>query len=243
MKTTVILVIFVGLGLLAVSLGAQNDQRAPAKEPSIRDILLGKDSAAMDNLQKAMIAQREGTVYSLIAVLDKSVNKKNNTFVEQGGLIAVYLLGELRAAAAVSPLADRIEVYPGVIWDRSPEGIFPCYAALVRIGTPASLECLKRLASEKFVEPENGRRSELLLRVVHEVEGDEVAKFMLQRAIEKEQDKDKKANLTAALALLEKWIKEREELEKELKEKFPPKDQNPPAPEKSCPSPDKPANP
>jgi hypothetical protein len=116
---------------------------------------------------------------------------------------------------------------------------------LVRIGKAASLECLKRLASEKFLESKGGAlgRRELLLMVVQNVEGDEVAKFMLQRAIEKEQDKDKKANLTAALALLEKWIKEREELEKELKEKFPPKDQNPPAPEKSCPSPDKPANP
>jgi hypothetical protein len=116
---------------------------------------------------------------------------------------------------------------------------------LVRIGKPASLECLKRVASEKFPESKDGAlgRRELLLMVVQQVEGDEVAKFMLQRAIEKEQDKDKKANLTAALALLEKWIKEREELEKELKEKFPPKDQNPPVPEKSSPSPDKPANP
>jgi hypothetical protein len=111
--------------------------------------------------------------------------------------------------------------------------VFPCYWALVRIGKSASLECLKRLASEKFSESKDGAlgRRELLLMVVQQVEGDEVAKFMLQRAIEKEQDKDKKANLTAALALLEKWIKEREKLEKELKEKFPPKDQNPPADE------------
>jgi hypothetical protein len=81
-------------------------------------------------------------------------------------------------------------------------------SALVKIGKPASLECLKRLAlKDNDKELPALIRKDSLLRIIQQVEGDDVTRFMLQNAIDKEQDKDKKANLTAALELLDKWIK------------------------------------
>jgi hypothetical protein len=123
--------------------------------------------------------------------------------------------------------------------------------ALIKIGKPASVECLKRLSlmSNDKKDTFDPERRDLLLRVIRKVEGDDVACFMLKNAIEKEQDKDKKANLAAALDTLneriiaEKKNEEESRKQQEGKEKCPPKDQNPATPEKSSPSPDKPANP
>jgi hypothetical protein len=228
MKITILLAVAFCVALLAASLSAENDQQIPAKEPSIEEILLGKDFASMQNLKTSLIQQRESTIEALVAAFDKSVDKANNTFLGEGGPLAALLLGEMRAETAVSPLADGIELRGlTTINGRTLQSMYPCYGALVRIGKPASLECLKRLASEKFTESDKGRlsRSELLLKVVREVEGDDVARFMLQNAIDKEQDKDKKANLTAALALLEKRIKEEAEILKQHQEQ-----NSPPAP-------------
>jgi hypothetical protein len=209
MKITIVFAVASCVVLLAASLFAEDGQRAPATEPSIEDTLLGKDSAAMQHLETTLTEQRQNTVKSLITVFDKSVDKTNNIFLGEGGPLAVYLLGEMRAEMAVSHIVDRIELRGLDTAERSLQSMYPCYAALVRIGKPSSLECLKRLASEKFVESGKGilGRSELLIKVMREVEGDDVARFMLQNAIDKEQDKDKKANLTAALELLDKWIK------------------------------------
>lgn len=174
---------------------------------------MGKDTQAIQSLAVALRDERTQNINALIAVLEKSFDKQNKTLVGEGGAEAARLLGELRATEAVKPLVDIIDIGPMAVWEKSIESMFPCYAALVEIGKPASRECLKRLTTEKVKEGAENWRSKgsLLLRVVRNVEGDDVARFMLQNAIDKEQDKDKKANLTAALGLLEKRIKEEEE--------------------------------
>jgi hypothetical protein len=101
---------------------------------------------------------------------------------------------------------------------------FPATDALAKIGKEGSVECLKRLAMDKgeIIKGNDGKdlkgfgstKRELYLRVVIGVEGTDVARFMFQNAIEKEQVKDKKANLTAAFELLDKWIKEAAESNK-----------------------------
>jgi hypothetical protein len=67
---------------------------------------------------------------------------------------------------------------------------------LSQIGKPASNGALQRLSSDK-----SSVRAPMYLRVLFLVEGPEVGKFMLQNAIVKEQDLDKKARLQKALDL------------------------------------------
>lgn len=227
MKIIIVLAVAFCVALLAANLPAENEQRTATKAPNIEDILLGKDSEARKSLANSLREQRQRAMASLIAVLKQdSGDGKSNLFLGEAGPSAAALLGELHAVEAVTSLTDRIAMRPLVVDVPAMETVFPCFWALVQIGKPASLESIERLASEKFTESDNGKlgRSELLLKVVCTVEGDDVARFMLQNAIDKEQDKDKKANLTAALELLDKWIKADAERNKPPENPAPPSD-------------------
>jgi hypothetical protein len=196
--------------LLGLCVFAAENKPPAGKQINAKDILLGNDADAMYSLEASLSKEHEGVVSDLVFVLENSPPRTGvaKGLLNNGEIVAADLLGQLRAEQAVKVLVDKIDG-GRLIWGESHLDPFPCLSALVKIGKPASLACLERLATEKFVESEKGKlgRSELLLNVVRKVEGDDVARFMLQKAIEKEQDKDKKANLTAALALLEQWIK------------------------------------
>jgi len=173
----------------------------------------------------------------------------------EGKVFIVKLLGKYHAVNAASWLADNIDlpgvlVYRGVYEFLPPEPPF-VVSALINIGKPGSLECLKHLYVEttetprtiKIIGPDGKvqdtgtpviTKRELYLQVIRGVEGDDVARFMLQNAIEKEQDKDKKANLTAALALLDKWIKEDAERAKQINEKADAPAEKPATPDKDA---------
>jgi cobalamin biosynthesis Mg chelatase CobN len=99
-----------------------------------------------------------------------------------------------------------------------------------------TMECLERMVSEKFEDSEKGRlaRAQLLAQFIRAAGGDEPAKMVLETVTQNERNKNRKANLAATLALLEKWMKDPAEREKDLKEKSP-EAPNPPADE-SAPS-------
>ena len=220
MKIITTFAIICCVAVLGLSRLAGEDKKAQEQpKKSARDILLGKDMEAVGRLQMDLPQERRETIKDLIFVLEKL--PLEDGFLDGRAEAAVYLLGELRAdePEAIRVLANKIDEFP-FVRDGLSIGT-PCFRALKRIGKPASLECLKRLATADGKKPKDrniGRR-ELLLMVVRDVEGEEVAKFMLERAIAKEQDKKHKENLTAALDLLEKWKKDREEHEKKWREK------------------------
>ena len=225
MRTTLCLAIVCATGLFALNLLGEEQKESKTKESDIRDTLMRGDSDAIGKLSDNLRRERQQMIAALVSVLEKSSDKPLDGLLDYPGVVAAQLLGEMRAEEAVNALVERVSVVSNMTTDlRSPETVHPCSAALIRIGKPASLECLKRLAAERVKDGKENlyTKGSLMLEVIRHVEGDDVARFMLQNAIDKERDKDKKANLTAALALLDKRIKEEAEKSK------------PPAPEKDA---------
>jgi len=220
MKIAGVFIIVLGIAVLGLNfLAGEENKPVESDSKSIKEILMGKDTEAVSRLKMRLPKERREMIQDLISIVEKEPTKIEG-FLDYSQVVAAYLLGKLRAEEAVKSLAKKIDVGPLVVFERTAETVRPCFGALKRIGKPASLECLKRLAAEdeKKVKEGIGRRK-LFLMVVRDVEGEEVAKFMLQRAIEKEKDAKRKANLDSALDLLEEWIKEREEQEKKRREK------------------------
>jgi hypothetical protein len=178
----------------------------------------------LDATVNKIVEQYYGTGDILISQLhNKDVPDNNKVYI-------IYLLGTYRDPRAVEALLDNIDfvapwVDPKLRLGRW--GPHPAMETLVHFGKKASFGCLERLAKgeskatkiENFYMGGQFTTRELYLEVFKDVEGNDVAKFMLQNAIDKEQDKDKKANLTAALDTLGKWIDKEEEWKKQQEEK------------------------
>jgi hypothetical protein len=210
---------FLLMGRLSLS-SSESDER--------NDVISGITSADGQERQKSYVdakGQYDAEVKNLLAIVNAPL-EKNENFCDFGTPrnLAIKLLGEMRAMEAVEPLLEWIAPHEGQICAFTRDIGEPfAVTALIKIGKPASVECLKRLALEdNDKEIAFGSKRGLMLRVIRKVEGDDVAHFMLQNAIDKEQDKDRKANLTAALELLDKWIKAEADRAKQH--------ENPPAP-------------
>ena len=119
----------------------------------------------------------------------------------EGMLLAIVLLGQLRAVSAVTTLIENIDFKPerrdsaGGIgrW-----GAYPAQEALVKIGTPAVNMVLDKLTTEQ-----NGLRRQLMCAVMSDAVGERVADAMLRFRSEEERDNPSHlANLEAAMRLL-----------------------------------------
>ena len=80
----------------------------------------------------------------------------------------------------------------------SPEVLHPCFAALKKLGKPASLAALKGLRDLDVDVPGEGidspwYRAGLLAQVIRAVEGEEVAQFMLKTEMEKQTEAKQRA--------------------------------------------------
>jgi len=112
-------------------------------------------------------------------------------------IAAAYLLGRYRMEQSVRVLAKFItlEYEHKTNWKREPLwGRRPVVEALIRIGLPAIPEMIKNIETS-----EDGKVRELSARVIRYVEGPDLAKFIVEREIEKQPDETKKRNLRAAL--------------------------------------------
>jgi len=221
MKIASVFIIVLSIAVLGLNfLAGEENKPVESDSKSVKEILMGKDLKAVSRLKMRLPKERREMIQDLISIIEKEPTEEKG-FLDYSQVVAAYLLGILRAEEAVKPLANKIDVGALLVSERTMGTMWPCFGALKRIGKPASLECLERLAAEdvKKVEGQRMGRRELFLMVVRDVEGEEVAKFMLQRAIEKEKDEKRKANLSSALDLHEEWIKEREEREKKRREK------------------------
>ena len=110
---------------------------------------------------------------------------------------AVHLLGEFRGEMAVGTLLDSIDLkMPAMFGSLEAPKDSEVVKSLALIGKPASKGALERLGKETLE-----ARAIKYARVMYLVEGPEVGRFMLENAISKEKDADRKARLQKALEL------------------------------------------
>jgi len=164
-------------------------------------------------ISMAFRKRKKASVKSLIAIL-RDVTLSKSTRIE-----AAIILGDLRASEAVDALIENLTLEPGLraINIKTGESLYLCYAALLRIGKPASRRAIILLRTE------NTRlRRTLLAGIVGRVEGRQVGKFLLQQEIAKARTPKERRNLQAGLkAFLSMTANERtaEELEAEERRK------------------------
>ena len=119
----------------------------------------------------------------------------------EGMLYAIVLLGQLRAANAATVLIEKIDFKPakkdtsGGIGRWGP---YPAQEALVKIGTPAVNMVLDKLPTEQ-----NDLRRQLMCSVISDAVGKRVADAMLRFRYEEEHDAAHRANLEAAIRVLQ----------------------------------------
>jgi hypothetical protein len=113
---------------------------------------------------------------------------------------AAYLLGQYRIAEAVQNLAAAITLDMGFgiqkrerLW-----GQYPVVQALVQIGQPSVPYMVRNLE-----ESDDAKMRELSLKVVRHVVGPETAAFLMKRAMEEQEDAEKRDRLNSALRTLE----------------------------------------
>jgi len=178
---------------ITFALIAQAPQTAtvPAITPMPQDLIPRQEwSQAIQDARKQQIT------YLMIIV---KTTKDDVSQQQKGTQLwhAVRLLGEYRAQEATGPLMDLIDViFLPVAYHRSETTNEELIDALAGIGKPASKLAIEYLAKDKST-----TRAVRYLRVIYLVEGADEGKFMLQSAVSKEQDPERKARLQNAIEL------------------------------------------
>jgi len=156
------------------------------------------NQAERETASQAILEKRTRTIGDLEKIVREFVGDETRKGTAK---TAIVLLGKLRATEAVPLLADNINVYvfyKSTKRTQSPEDAFPCVGALTGIGKPSIPAMINNLATS---EVEKVR--ELSARVIRNVEGTEIGRIVLEKAIEEQGDRGKKARLTAALEYMQ----------------------------------------
>ena len=140
-----------------------------------------------------LVAERTERIKALLQLAERRIAAGIKE-ADDPGVFAIRLLGDYRAEEAVPLLARNVAlltntnkaVFSADLWLGS-----RCAASLAKIGKPASRECLARLG-----DPGTETEVYLLSLVIRQVEGEEVARLLIDRAIAKEDDQARKARLT-----------------------------------------------
>lgn len=188
-------VCFLMIGLGTFALGEKNmEKQGIGKTSSIpRFASLGKEEQ-MKVLQQ-LSRERIDVMGSLISQLEESNPKEANFAI-------AYLLGFYRMEQSVPHLSkyialkiekiERVKALPLY-------GEYPVVEALIRIGNPAIRQMIKNIESS-----DDEKVRKLSARVIRYVDGPEIAKFRLEKTIEKQSDPTKKSRLKAALESMAK---------------------------------------
>lgn len=155
------------------------------------------DEKAQMSLLSRVDEQRNQLLTLLVRYLDTSPSKNVQA-------AAIYIIGRHRFSEGTTELVRHIDFDAGErmrsaslpLWDQ-----YPAMEALIRIGLPSIQPTIELLATDS-----NELRRSLATKVIRYVEGPEVAKFVLDRAYEKESDPKRRANLKNAIARLERLI-------------------------------------
>ncbi len=196
MSTHVIgyMVILAGLLLLS-AYGGEVMESKPS--PEVRSIA---------QMQKLSLEQRlqllDGLCKDRAAVQRALLDQLATSKVEQDKFAVVYLLGMYRMEGAVPQLATLILLKDNQqeirdresLWD-----VYPVVEALIRIGNPAVPKMVENIENSG-----DANVRELSARVISYVDGPQVGGYLLQLAMQKQADAEKKARLQSAVDYMAK---------------------------------------
>lgn len=182
----------------------------PPENANVFVMTLKWDPQISENIKE----NREYCNYAIEQLLKIARDKKAK---EDERVAVVKALGEYRSVNALEDLFKLLDS-PGKLGQEA-------LATLIKIDKPASLRALTLLKDTK-----DAGRAETFIKIIVAIEGEKLAKAMLEEQVSKfrrlatrnpehkNEHETTAKNLTAALELLDKWIKEREEQEKQLEE-------------------------
>lgn len=164
--------------------------------PHYFDKLLSNNVEEQSSAALEAQSQRIRIRYVLLEILKKEQTIETRSQIAS----AIHIVGTLRIAEASTVLVNRINYLETGGVDTSHFGTivddYIALGALIEIGKPAVAPALARLLTES-----DSLNRLLLVTVIKVVEGKEIAKLILENA-EKKADEQGKANLQAALKLI-----------------------------------------
>ena len=178
--------------LLAVCAGERKeDIMLESNLPDIVRQLPGLEEDAQDRLLLQIDTYLQEVDTALIATFSSATSDRDKAVI-------AYLLGRRRCTQAVGTLSRAItlEIETDRLdkrerrWER-----YPVVEALISIGSPSIPQMLANIEAS-----EDEKVRELSARVIRYVEGTEIGMMILQKAIERQTDASRRANLEKALA-------------------------------------------
>jgi len=132
--------------------------------------------------QGVIILQRRQHIQDALSLFNKDFEKPLE--IGDPRIPAIEVLGALRAEQGVKTLIQSIGLRTLILVDvqeskPNPAELYPAARALIRIGKQASKECFKALG-----ETSNDERRKTLCWVIKAIEGEDVGRFLLLKAIE-----------------------------------------------------------
>jgi len=177
------------------------DERERIGEPPIvvETVEYWKRIEDMEKATQRYLANRKATIQRLMNILKSGVNEARHATP-----LAVQVLGKMRAAEAAPLLVSIIDTHIpyGVQDSITIEGTFSCVPALVRIGKPAAGACLDAIANLTPAERERPFKEKLLCYVILHVEGENIARLLLEERKKSVSEEQQIENLERALALI-----------------------------------------
>jgi len=179
------------LGLLVGGVLAAGPSAAQGQGPApLLGQLRSQDAEVRLEAQEAVQSWYDRLVDGLMAI----VAEEQPIYAQEGDskLLAVQLLGHLRAARAVTVLADNITYARRDVDESAPDVVYPCVGALFSIGKPAVEEMAVRLRAPELTDE---RAVSLYCLVVLFVEGPQGADLLAEAASELEEGSPKRAQI------------------------------------------------
>lgn len=202
----------------------------------IKDIASGKESGV-----KKVLTDRSKKVSKLLKIIKPSAY---TTASNKGRLLSIKVLGEMRAKETVDLLLKMFvrEIREENVYGR-PSVFYPSKVhqavedALVSIGLPCRKPVLQQFAALGMETLETkiltadadlaygksypvSEKRKVLVRLFEKIEGTECVEFLINLEMKREKDKEKIANLKAALGFLDT-----EEQKQEIRKKTPPSEE------------------
>jgi hypothetical protein len=158
---------------------------------------IGVAAGGIDPAVESNLRQREQMIQGRMAIVSQPAKSPAEV---QRKAQAASELAALHADEAADLLVAQVTFVNARSSARefSPEVLHPCFAALKKLGKPASVAALKALKAMDVESPGEGidspwYRAGLLAQVIRSVEGEEVATFELKAEMEKATDAKQRA--------------------------------------------------
>jgi len=190
--TIVLTTIFLQAFLSADDINTTEEKNIALKISWMNNLLSGIPNKERNAAMEAS-EERKQIIVILSSIVKEPSNEDNRAKMSS----AIRIAGIMRLSELVNVLVDKIDFleYGALTATRpfSSKDDYIVVGALIQIGKPSILPVIKRLTKET-----EERVSLLCIFVIHEIEGGEFTKAILQKAIQKAEGKEKE-NLEKAL--------------------------------------------